>query len=40
MEVNTFLAFSGHDGYVIGAMLVDTGTTDVLWSEWRATVGY
>ena len=34
-SANTFLAFSGHDGYVIGAMLVDTGTTDVLWSEWQ-----
>ena len=34
-SANAFLAFSGHDGYVIGAMLVDTGTTDVLWSEWE-----
>ena len=34
-SANTFLAFSGHDGYIIGAMLVDTGTTDVLWSEWE-----
>ena len=34
-SANTFLAFSGQEGYVIGAMLVDTGTTDVLWSEWQ-----
>ena len=34
-SANTFLTFSGHDGYVIGAMLVDTGTNDILWSEWE-----
>jgi len=33
-SANVFLGFSGIDGYTLGAVVVDTGVNDVLWSEW------
>ena len=33
-SANVFLGFSGIDGYTLGTVIVDTGVSDVLWSEW------
>ena len=34
ISANVFLGFSGIEGYELGPILVDTGISDVSWSEW------
>ena len=35
VSANAFLGFSGIHGYELGSVLVDTGVTDVNWTEWN-----